>query len=227
MDILRGPFDFTNKVTYEDMEVFVEQVQKYEAGNLDSLKRLDTGKLMDVQLNRNTKLPRMNLRFYDGSVKKNSKNSIEGKSKKREINITNNMSEDAKGQGHSAKTIDENLIIRESKHNAPKYKMVNDKTIDEIEEVKHYIWVFRECQIAFERLEGVDLTHLVQRALEKVPNAQQRLAKLVRFYGENGRHEEKLKDMLAHYEPFNIVMLKIIKALEEGYDVFGDKVDVG
>ncbi|MGF2716034.1 hypothetical protein ACQUY5_28010 [Bacillus cereus] len=227
MDILRGPFDFTNNVTYEDTEVFVNQIHKYEDGNMDGLKRLDTGKMMDVTLNRNTPLPMMNLRFYDGRVKKNSKNSIEGKSKKKEVNITSNMSEDAKGQGQSAKTIDENLINRESKNNGPKYKLVNDKTIDEIEEIKHYIWVFREYQIAFEKLEYLDLTHLVKRSLQDPRNVGKKLAKLVRFYGDGGRHEEKLKAIVSHHEPFNIVIEKILKALEEDYDVFEEKNVVG
>ncbi|PGF05256.1 hypothetical protein [Bacillus toyonensis] len=226
MDILRGPFDFTNNITYEDTEIFVNQIQKYEEGNMDSLKKLDTGKMMDVTLNRNTKIPMMNLRFYNGSIKRNSKNSIEGKSKKNEVNITSNMSEDAKGQGQSAKTIDENLIIKESKNNGPRYKLVNDKTIDEVEEVKHYIWVFREYQIAFEKLEYVDLSHLVMRSLQGVQNAVQSLRKLVRYYGENGRHEEKLKAIVSHHEPFNIVIEKILKAKEEGYDVFEEKNEV-
>ncbi|MEC2536183.1 hypothetical protein P9Y32_23920 [Bacillus cereus] len=47
MDILRGPFDFTNNITYEDTEIFVNQIQKYEDGNIDSVKKLDTGKMMD------------------------------------------------------------------------------------------------------------------------------------------------------------------------------------
>ncbi|PHE64149.1 hypothetical protein COF68_04690 [Bacillus toyonensis] len=211
MDILRGPFEFDNSLTYESTEVYVNHVVKREEGNVEALKKLDLGKITE---NLDTLDKDVDLRKYNYGIKRNTTNRVNSKVKK-EVGIVGGMTEDEKDRTLSYSTVNENLVIP----TIDIYEDFRSDSIDDIDSNEYYIRVFQDYIKAFQRLEFVDLELLVVRALDGMPKAVNSLRELVEKYEQDEIAQESLEDLVVHYEPFKEVIENVILAKTKGYTV--------